>query len=175
MSSYKQLFIFVEGVDDERFLEEILKPKFEDKYDLVKLVRYAEIKDEKVNSFIRSVEAMGASYIFMADINDAPCVTAKKQRLKRKYKSLRLDRVIVVIKEIESWYLAGLDVETYKKFGIRYTPQTDSITKEQFNALIPKRFDSRIDFMAEILKVFSIDVAKRRNSSFRYCLKKFDC
>ena len=118
---------------------------------------------------------MGANYIFMTDINDAPCVTAKKEKLKRKYKNLRLDRVIVVIKEIESWYLAGLDVEICKKFGIRYTPQTDSITKEQFNAMIPKRFDSRVDFMKEILKVFSIDIAKQRNGSFRYCLKKFDC
>jgi len=50
MNSYKQLFIFVEGVDDERFFEAILKPKFEDKYDLVKFVRYAKMKKLKVSS-----------------------------------------------------------------------------------------------------------------------------
>ena len=45
---------------------------------------------------------------------------------------------------------------------------TDELTKEDFNRLIPRRFDSRIDFMFEILKSFSIETAARRNNSFDF-------
>jgi hypothetical protein len=49
---------------------------------------------------------------------------------------------------------------------------TEDISKKQFNNLIPKGFDSRIDFMLEILKYFSIKIAKQKNKSFRYFLQK---
>ena len=39
-------------------------------------------------------------------------------------------------------------------------PFTDDLTKEDFNRLIPGKFDSRIDFMFEILKYFSIDICQ---------------
>lgn len=80
-----------------------------------------------------------------------------------------------MIKEIESWYLAGLDAQACKEFNIHNVPETDSITKEQFDALIPEKFISRIDFMLEILKVFSIESAKQKNMSFKYFIMKYDC
>ena len=64
MSPYKLLFIFVEGDDDERFFNRILSPKLQEKYDTVKIIRYATMKKEKVDNFIRSIKAMGQS-IFM--------------------------------------------------------------------------------------------------------------
>jgi hypothetical protein len=42
------------------------------------------------------------------------------------------------------------------------------MTKEDFNALIPPSFDSRIDFMFEILKSFSFVTAARHNRSFQF-------
>jgi hypothetical protein len=82
---------------------------------------------------------------------------------------------MVVIKEIESWYIAGLrDIES-KKFGIQTFSTTDSLTKENFSNLIPKRYDSRLDFMIEILKNFSAETAKQKNKSFRYCIEKCNC
>jgi hypothetical protein len=81
----------------------------------------------------------------------------------------------VVIKEIESWYLAGLDDRSSKRLGTRYLNTTDNVTKEQFNDLIPKKFDSRIDFMQEILKCFHTETGKQKNTSFRYFLEKYDC
>lgn len=81
----------------------------------------------------------------------------------------------MVVKEIEGWYLAGLGNTEAEKFKIRTFSETDTITKEQFNALIPKTFDSRIDFMLEILRIFSIEIAKQKNRSFRYCIEKYNC
>jgi len=107
MSTYKRLYIFVEGNDDERFFNKVLVPKFKEKYDYVKLIKYARWKKESVNNYIKSIKAMGADYIFVADINNSPCITAKKERIQSIYKKIDNDKIIVVIKEIESWYLAG--------------------------------------------------------------------
>jgi len=169
------LFIFVEGNNDERFFERVVKPKLEEKYNEVKLWKYAQVKDTKIDSFIKSIKAMKAEYIFVADINNTQCVTAKKQEIQSKFKEIDKNKIIVVVKEIESWYLAGLDSASCKQLKIRCVENTNSITKEQFRALIPKKFDSEIDFMLEILKLFSIEIAKQKNMSFRYFFEKYDC
>jgi len=172
--SCKQLFFLVEGNDDERFIQKIIKPIFEGKYD-IKIWKYAQQDKEKIDKFLKNIKEMGAEYIFIVDINSAPCVTSKKQEILKKYKNIDIDRIIVVIKEIEGWYLAGLDAKSCKKLNIRCYETTDDISKEQFNNLIPKKFDSRIDFMAEILKRYSIETAKIKNKSFKYFIEKFYC
>ncbi len=171
---YKALFIFVEGPDDRRFFETIIKPLFERQYDLVKISLHSNLKKEKIKNWLRSLKSMKANYIFVKDINNAPCVTAKKQSIIKKYKTIDKERIIVVIKEIESWYLAGLTEHVLKKFKISPFNTTDKVDKEQFNRLIPQKFDSRIDFMIETLKNFSIDIAMQKNKSFRYFIKKYD-
>lgn len=173
--NYKLLFILLEGDDDVRFFERIIKPKFENKYDNVVLWKYAQQKNVKVDNFIKSIRSMGADYIYVADINDAPCITLKKEKIKDRHKNIDIDRVIVVISEIESWYLAGLDTESSGNLKISYSETTNNVTKEQFDTLIPKKCKSRIDFMIEIMKRFSIDIAKKKNNSFSYFLEKYDC
>ena len=116
---------------------------------------------------------MNADYIFARDFNDAPCITAKKEKITSKFNQITEDKIIVVVKEIESWYLAGLDDKSLKKIGIRKRIRTtDNITKEKFNQLIPKNM-LRTDFMQEILKYFDVEIAKERNGSFGYFLNKW--
>lgn len=173
--SYKRLFLLIEGNDDERFFQRIVKPKFEEKYNTVMLWKYAQVKNTKVDNFLKSIKAMGAEYIYVVDINLAPCVRGKKQEIQNKFNNIDIDRIIVVIKKIESWYLAGLDNARSEELKIPSFKTTNNITKEQFNALIPKRFDSKKDFMLEILRRFSIEIAKQKNISFRYFLGKHNC
>jgi len=175
MNSYSRLFVWVEGEDDGKFFENVLQPKLQEKYDSVKIVKYATLKKEKIDNYIKSIKSMGANYIYVTDINDSPCVTAKKERIQAKFKNIDGDKIIVVIKEIESWYLARIDDKVCKKLKLRNFDKTDNIRKEQFNTLIPKKFSSRIDFMLEILKNYSIENAKQKNRSFRYYIEKYDC
>jgi len=172
---YRRLFIWVEGEYDARFFEKIIEPKLRNKYDFVETRRYAALKKEKHDNFLKSIKAMGADYIYVIDINNSPSVTAKKQETQDKLRNIDEERIIVVIKEIESWYLAGLGDAEAEKFKIRTFSETDTITKEQFNRLIPRKFDSQIDFMLEILKIFSIEIAKQKNKSFRYFIEKYNC
>ncbi|NQU04751.1 MAG: hypothetical protein HQ568_01560 [Calditrichaeota bacterium] len=79
----------------------------------------------------------------------------------------------IVRVEIESWYLAGMSDEVAPRLGLKGIKSTNDINKEDFNSMIPKDFDSRIDFMNELLKDFSINTAKKKNNSFDYFCTKF--
>jgi hypothetical protein len=164
----RKLFIWVEGGSDARFFEAVLKPLLEKRYNRVEVRTYATLKKSKVVSLLRGILASDNDYILVADIDQEPCVTAKKERLLDRFRPIDAGRIRVVIKEIESWYLAGLDAAASSALGLPGMDRTDDVTKEDFNALIPERFDSRIDFMMEILKSFSPRIALKKNRSFAY-------
>jgi hypothetical protein len=171
--AYKQLFIWVEGPDDMRFFNAVIKPLLAEKYDWIGVRSYAERKKEYITAFLKNIPARGDDYIFAADINSAPCITRKKQNLLEIYPTANEEELLIVIQEIESWYLAGLDEESAKNLGLRPLENTDDLTKEMFNDRIPKRFTSRIDFVQEILNYFSVETAKQKNTSFNYFIEKY--
>ena len=170
--AYKRLVILLEGNDDERFFEKIVKPFFQKRY-RVEFWKYAQEKDERIVNFVKSLNSMKADYIFASDINDAPCIIAKRDKITRKFNQIPETKIIVVVKEIESWYLAGLDKNTSKKLGIRKKMgTTDNFTKEQFNHLIPRNMP-RTDFIQKILENYDVEIAKERCESFGYFLNKW--
>jgi hypothetical protein len=126
-------------------------------------------------NYLRSIQAMKADYLFVTDINTSPCITARKGHLVRSHKGMvDGDRTIIVMRGIESWYLAGADDELCQELGIPVLRHTDGVTKEQFAGLAPSRFNSVIDFMTEVLKRFCIETAKARNRSFCYLMDKVE-
>ena len=169
----KRLFIMVEGEDDIRFFGRIIKPLLAPSYHSVEIIPYACIKREKVNKFLKSVILMNNDYIFVADIDQERSVRDKKQILYYRFSDIDGRSIVVVIREIESWYLAGISLDAAQELGIAGPPSTDEITKEDFNALIPLQFDSRIDFMFEILKSFSLETAVKKNTSFRFFVTRY--
>ena len=169
----KRLYILVEGEDDVRFFGRILKPLFVSRYDSVEIIPYASIKRVKVNNFLISMVQMKNDYIFVADIDTESSVRDKKQILYHWYSNVGGSNIVIVIIEIESWYYAGLTDAVLQKFGLPALPSTDEMTKEDFNALIPPSFDSRIDFMFEILKSFSFVTAARHNRSFQFFFERY--
>lgn len=164
----RRLFILVEGEDDVRFFGRIVKPRFVHRYDSVEIVPYASTKREKVSRFISSIRLMKNDYIFVADIDTESSVRDKKQVLYYRYSGVDGGHIVIVIREIESWYLAGLPAGIARHLGVPHVPATDDITKEDFNTMIPKKFSSRIDFMFEVLKFFSLQEAVERNRSLSY-------
>lgn len=153
----KNLYIFIEGDD------------------FVKLVKHRKKKNEDIDRFLWTIKKMKADYIFTRDINGSPCVTDRKQRLLIDFKNINEEKIIIVKREIESWFLAGLNEISSKKCGVKSFDNTEHIAKTQFDDIIPKKFDSRIDFMQEILKFFCMETAKLKNNSFKYFIDKYRC
>lgn len=169
---YRRLFIWVEGDDDVRFFDRVVKPLFNRRFEWVEVRPYAQMKADKLEGFLRSIKAMGAEFLVVADINRAPCISERKTQLAHRLHEAYQERIAVVVREIEGWYLAGLDDESADSLGVSKLASTDDITKERFLELMPRRFSSRIDFMSEVLKCFSIEVAREKNKSFRHFADK---
>ncbi len=169
----RRLFIFVEGSDDVRFFETIVKPRFEHVFDSVELITFACTKSVKVDRFIRGINAMHHSYIIVTDIDMETSVHAKKNIILSRFNEADYLNIMVIIQEIESWYLAGIDDAGAKALGIHAPARTDSVTKEHFIRLIPRFYPSKIAFMIQILKHFSLSTAVEKNKSFRFFIEHY--
>jgi hypothetical protein len=159
----KNLFIFVEGQDDKRFFEKIILPILKGKYVFISIRTYANEKNKELAQFIRSLKQMNTDYIFVVDKNsEYGCITTKKKDVQKSY-DVEVDKIIVVIKEIESWYLAGLNEEQTKKFGLPILEHTENVGKKKFEEYRRNcKIHNRKDLMTEILKNFSIKTAKQK-------------
>ncbi len=173
---YKLLWVLLEGDDDERFFNRVIKPILNPAYLSVNTWKYAQEKTEKTKNFLISISKMSSDYFFWADINQSACVTTKKQTVLRRYRNaISTDNIVIVVKEIESWYIAGVDNKGCQELSLKSLQNTDDITKENFNQLVPKKFGSRRTyFMLEILKKFDINIAKRKNKSFKHFMNKIE-
>lgn len=146
---------------------------FEDKYDFIQIWKYAQQPIKRIKDALDSIGAMGSDCLFFQDINRSPCVSKRKEDAKSKYgPNVVLCNIVIVVKEIEAWYLAGLDEDSCRDLGIPSLASTTSVTKEQFDRLIPTNYDMRVDFMREVLKRFSVETAKQKNKSFAYFMNK---
>ena len=147
MNGYQLLVLFVEGRDDTQFAESVLLPLLEPGFDYIQIYEYAQKSPVEVRDFINNIKnTPDRSYIFIADFDQGPCVTLRKSRLIDRYRGLEPERILMVRREIESWYLAGLDSDSYEEFRLPTRRNTDGITKEQFDGLLPSRFEDRVGF-----------------------------
>ena len=171
---YRCLYIWIEDVHDARLFRRVVQPLLESQYDWIELVQYAEEEPAWRRSYLRNTQSrQDANYIYVTDLNAAPCVTAKKEDVRGGMRQMADDRVIVVVPEIEGWYLAGLDAEHSDRLEIGEPTATDQITKEEFTRLRPRGFHSNREFMLEILDCFSVEAARAKNESFDYFCRKF--
>ena len=177
---FKQLFIFVEGPDDERFINHVVVPQLQGRYNFIKLIRYATMKKDAVEAVIKTCKQKGNyNYLFVCDMDakgdKSLCITSRKLKEQNKYgrKILETDRIVVVKEEIESWYLAGITEQQAVRFKIKLITDTSFTTKEEFERMVPKNFVSPNDFMVEILKEYSLIQAVEVNSSLNYFVNKY--
>jgi hypothetical protein len=169
----KLLFLLVEGPDDERFAETVLKELFLREYADVRIIRYAGKTNKYVNNLIKSANAMDANYILLTDFNSSPCITHRKNKILNVFRFCDESKIQVVVQEIEGWYVAGLNSQSQNNLKLSSIEPSDSITKEQFNVIIPKNFQRR-DFLIELLKNFSFKFAIKQNTSLKYFAEKYN-
>ena len=164
------LYIFVEGLEDKMLVASVLLPLFQPSYDQVSIQRYAEESTEKLSRKIGTIISKNQDYIIFGDFDSGLCIRTRIQDIKDKFGNQNLNSIYIVIKEIESWYLAGLDLNCQINLGVRsFSTPTDNIGKGAFRRLMPRnRFVNVRDFMQEILRYYSLHEGKRSNNSLQY-------
>lgn len=157
--TFGMLYVFVEGPDDRRFFSFILKGKD------IQIVEYSNMSQKKIANYIKSIVAIpGCDYIFTADA-DGATIEQKIVKTKSHYPTCECEKIYIVQREIESWYLAGIKEDKYPSIKKRKILNTDNTSKEEFDSLIPKHY-TRVTFMIELLNQYDLYLAKERNTSF---------
>ena len=166
--SYQRLLIFCEGPDDERFFNTVVRPRLSGAYDQIRTVPYAKRDAEKIGRYIRNAQQTGVDLLFVRDADQAPCITACIEAIRSTFgEHLSPESIYIVVKEIESWYAAGMSRQRTEEMLGRPLQRTDDLTKERFNDLLPDD-TSRIDSMQRLLSHFDVDRARTKNHSFEY-------
>lgn len=166
-----ELWLFIEGEDDQRFIESVLQRRLEEIWS-VRLIRYAERPNSKIVDYLRSGRAMEVRHILLADFDRGPCIERRKRALCRAYRGLRPEHIIIVKNEIESWFAAGVTAEGERALKAKFPRNTDDYSKEEFLAKIPERLSPKRVFFTELLEYYSLQTALRRNQSLRYFCEK---
>ena len=156
-------------------MERVFQPYLKKKYDDVRYIEYKKDSPTEVAGKIRSFQINSQlSYIFLHDLDEhSDPIVCQKKVCERYSNILTPEDVVVVNKEIESWYLAGVTRELSKSLKLKWVKNTETISKERFVSLMPNRFSSTTDFMVELLRHYSLSEAMTRNQSLRYFVDKF--
>jgi len=171
--SPKTLYILVEGEDDKRFFESLIKPKFDLKYRRVSIQRYAHLRAKDIEKLLKSIIQADNHYIYVADFDKDMCIMTRKEKICSKFPFIDMKCVMIVVQEIESWFLAGIDTISYEKLNICDVENCNEICKGAFNKLYAKEYSSKVDFIQELLKNYSLFTAIRQNTSFKYFYNKY--
>ncbi|EQD60466.1 hypothetical protein B1A_10122 [mine drainage metagenome] len=116
------------------------------------------------------MKAMAAEYLFFVDLDSSLCVTERKARIRQRFPDLLEREICVVVKEIEGWYLAGMDA-TFARRLLKLDPaRCVAITKEEFYAPLRSSRSrlSRSDLALEALEHYSLADAVQRCASLAY-------
>jgi len=161
------IWLFIEGDADEKFFNKIIKPKFEKVYQVIPY-KYSRETIENFKNLIERCCEKKEKFIITCDLDESPCRFKRKIEICKKADYLaQYTDVVIIINEIESWYLAGLPEKFFKKLEIKdKIVTTNSLTKEQFKKLKPPMFHSEINFMNFILERYDSTTACKKNASF---------
>jgi hypothetical protein len=165
---------FVEGDDDQRFIERIVAPRIGAIYPVIKYFRYASSVPKETCQILRTLESTGWDYIFLADRDQCVCKTIRRQRVCDKMQAVKFNKVVIVDQEIESWYVSGIDVAIARAFGVPRTRCSELFTKEHLNRSINRRFPTATDLKLFLLDNFSLELAKQNNDSLSYLCRRLE-
>ena len=175
--AYGRIYVLVEGSTDTLFVERVVMPAFkrERPNAVVQVLEYAARAPRWLRALLRSIEAQKADYVFVCDQDASVCKSSCKLKRQGTCDSLMSHRICVVDREIEAWYLAGVDSDACRELKMHFLPSTDGITKEDFAAMRPSRFSTNLDFMLSIVERFNLNHAldECRNRSLCYFIDRF--
>ena len=172
----RNLFVFVEGKEDIIFVKNVIHNIFIKHSINVIPIPYQKTRKHDVINHIKTSKAKNQDYVLLSDLDSHtfPCITSRKdQRIRELDGEITPDKIIIVVEELESWCLAGIDtdIEEYSDFAV--PESTDDITKEDFDEILSKTSFNKNKLLNYLSFNFSVGLAIERNKSFKYFLEKY--
>jgi len=167
-TGWRALFLFVEGQEDELFIERIIVPRLESRYDHVRIHQYAQRRVDQLVKHFDSLVEMGAHFFLFADFDRGPCIQAVKQAVAQRYQPhLGLEQVLIVRPMIEAWYCAGVP-------NLDISHPVETIDKQTFARLFSDRLrqENRMSLLLKILEGYNWKEALNSCPSLNYCARK---
>jgi hypothetical protein len=164
-------FIFIEGYYDELFFKKILNIlKIDEK---VELFQYSQKSDIKVNNYLSSLRSQSIQFLFVADDDgqNYSSTISRICKLKQRYPKLSEDEIVLVVPEIEGWYMAGLTTKNAKQIKLKDLPNPNECTKELFISKLPGRADGT-SIRTMIMDNYNVELAKKNSPSFKNFIEK---
>lgn len=163
----------VEGPDDKRFVETVLRPRIEGKPDVVK---YAQKSASDVNSLVSAFAGTCAEHYYVTDPDrevDARgnCQNCDERETheQQRYDILDPFDVLVAVDAVEGWLLAGVSDAVASEGRVPVPSSTDHVGKPEFTAAFEEStFGSMERFVDRIFDDYCCDLARDRNDSFDY-------
>jgi len=163
--------IFVEGDDDKSLMERKLKYKIKNgDRRIIRILKWSKRPKDEINKLIHGCKHGSGSYLFLSDFDcsEFECKSGKKDQLVGIFTELERGNIYFIVRKIEGWYLAGISDKRARELGLNIPLKTDDIGKRKFSQIVSKKFNNDYAAKLEILNHFSIDSAKKKNSSFKY-------
>ena len=157
------LYVFVEGQDDERLIEKIFEKCFK-KFNPI-IFKYIHADVSMVRDLICRLNSNNENYVMLVDRDDATCIPGRKRTRIHTY-DVREENVFVVDISIESWYVSGVNHPKFDLSSIR----SETINKDEFDHVVHRH--NHTPEMIEITKKFDTGLAISKNYSFKYFYKK---
>lgn len=173
----KNLFVFVEGKEDIMFVKNVLYNLFIKHSINIIPIPYQKTRNHEVKNHIKASEASNHDYVLLSDLDSHKyeCITSRKnQRINELDGEITPDKIMIVVEELESWCLAGID-ESIGEYADFIVPEnTDNITKEDFDEILSNTSFNKNKIFNYLSFNFNVDLAVKRNKSFKYFLEKYD-
>ncbi|KKL22538.1 hypothetical protein LCGC14_2434430 [marine sediment metagenome] len=178
----RSIYIFVEGDADKRFFERIIKPLIlkRKKYKPVHILQWRQKKEDIIGKLVNKFLEKGCKVVFTRDYDKIVQddreqinhnISSLKEEIIQNYKIKSKDDIFIIIRKIESWYLADTKKTFLKRLNITPIENTININKKEFYKLKPIGM-TKTEFLIEITENFDIKMAKKKNSSFEYFLER---
>ncbi len=173
------IVFLVEGPDDKRFVEAVLKPQIAGKPDIVK---YSQKSTSDVNSLVRAFAGACREHYYVTDLdrgepergNCQDCDDREAHEQDR-YDILDPFDVLVAVDAIEGWLLAGVSDAVATEGEVPVPRTTDHVGKDEFDDVFERATFSRKElFVEKILNDYDYDLARERNDSFDYVASAVD-
>ena len=170
-----RLILFIEGDDDERLVKHILTSIANETKSFIQYYQYSTKKKSSIKQYINTIiNVNNWDYFFLHDNDHHLCLTSCKEFLCDIFPFICISKLIIAIREIESWYLAGLSANLCHNIGLQYIHDTSNVTKEDFSKLFLELnnddMPNLLEFKLFIIENFDLELAVTRNKSLEYMI-----